>query len=63
MINNNDSNDNNFLLIMIIFVLSGIILAFLIGPKGGGSFIYYGIGAILVGAVGIIEELWKRFKK
>jgi hypothetical protein len=60
---NDNQNDNNFLLTMIIFILAGIILAFLIGPHGNGTFIYYGMGGILVGVTGLISELWRRFKK
>nr|MBR6778012.1 hypothetical protein [Clostridia bacterium] len=62
--NDQNDKDNHFLLIMIIFVLSGIIAVFLLGKKvHSGALTYYGMAAILVGTVGIIEELWKRFKK
>lgn len=56
--NNQNDKDNHFLLIMIIFVLSGIIAVFLLGKKvHSGGLTYYGMAAILVGTVGIIEEL------
>ena len=49
---------------MVILILSGIIAVFLIAKKmQSGALMYYGFGAIILGVVGIIEELCKRSKK
>ena len=64
MANDEHNKDNNFLLIMVILILSGIIAVFLIAKKmQSGALMYYGFGAIILGVVGIIEELCKRSKK
>ena len=57
-------NDKNNSFLLIIILLSGIIMTFLIAPIGGyGSIAYYGIAGIILGSVGLIEDLWIRFRK